>query len=100
MLLDRLLSGPVGGSRVLANFMLHTALAAHPFSGVKIDSDGCVSLPVPDAIDHAVTHWYAFTWNQERDGLLVADEIWEAIQGFVDDLISAFEAAVPDRLKR
>lgn len=98
-LLDRLQSGPVGSSRFLANFMLHTALAAHPFSGVKIDSHGCISLPVPDAMDHAVTHWYALTWNQERDGLLVADKIWEAIQGFIDDLISAFQAAVPDRLR-
>lgn len=98
-LLDRLQSGPVGSSRVLANFMLHTALAANPFSGVKINSDGCISLPVPDTMGHMVTHWYAFTWNQERDGLLVADEIWEAIQGFIDDLISAFEAAVPERLR-
>lgn len=47
-LLDRFRSGPIGGSRVLANFMLHTALVAHPFSGTKIDTDGRISLPVPD----------------------------------------------------
>ncbi|HSF16139.1 MAG TPA: hypothetical protein VLK65_11360 [Vicinamibacteria bacterium] len=99
-LLDRLRSGPVGAGRFLANFMLHTALVAHPLSGAKIGSDGCINLPVPDAVDRSAMHRYAFAWNQERDGVLVADEIWQAVQGFVDDLISAFEAAVPDRLKK
>lgn len=80
--------------------MLHTALVAHPFSGAKIDTDGRISLPVPDPLDHSVTHWYALMWNQERDGLLVADEIWQAVQALVGELISAFEAAVPGRLKK
>jgi hypothetical protein len=97
---DSLRAGPVGRSRFLANFMLHSALAAHPFSGVEIDSGGRISLRVPDDMNQPVTHWYSFTWNQERDGLVVADEIWQAIQIFVDDLVSAFEAAVPDRLRR
>lgn len=99
-LLDDLKSGPVGGSRALANFMLHTALVAHPFSGVKVDTQGRVSLPVPDASGDSVRHWYALTWRKKRDGLLVAAEIWQSIQVFVENLISAFEAAVPDRLKK
>ncbi len=98
-LLEGLQSGPVGRARPLANFMLHTALVAHPFSGVGVDTSGGIMLPVPDAPTHSVKHWYLFTWNQRRDGLVVAEEMWQAVQECVDEIISAFEKAVPKRLR-
>jgi hypothetical protein len=80
--------------------MLHTALVAHPFSGVQIDSDGSIMLPIPDAPSRSVSHWYLLTWNQKRDGLALAEEIWQTVQNFVDELIQAFEKSVPKRLRR
>lgn len=100
VLLKQLRDGPVGQSRPLANFVLHTALVRHPQSGVKIDTDGSIVLPVPDLPRQRVAHWYLFTWQSERDGLVFAEEIWQAVQSFVDSLLSAFEKAVPSRLRR
>jgi len=99
-ILNDLRRGPVGKARPIANFMLHTALVAHPFSGVAVDTSGRVMLPVPDPPVHSVKHWYLLTWNQHRDGLEVAEETWEAVQRCVEELLEAFERAVPKRLRR
>lgn len=99
-LLETLLEGPVGRSRKLANFALHTALVQHPNSCVQIDASGSVTLPVPDFPNGQVSHWYLLTWNQEQDGLALAEDIWLSVQDFVDGLIDAFERAVPKRLLR
>jgi len=98
--LKDLQGGPVGKARLIANFMLHTALVAHPFSGVEIDKSGRVILPVPDPPVDPVKHWYLLTWDQKRDGLEVAEEIWEAVQKCVEELLGAFERAVPEKLRR
>jgi hypothetical protein len=99
-LMSVLRQGPVGEARPLVNFMLHTALVAHPLSGVRIDTSGRVTLPIPDAPTKSVKHWYLLTWNQGRDGLVVAEEIWRAIQDFMNELLKAFERAVPRRLRQ
>jgi hypothetical protein len=79
--------------------MLHGALVRHPFSGVEVDSGGVVSLPIPDVPQREVRHWYLLTWEDERDGFLFAEELWQAVQDFVDNLLSYFERAVPKRFK-
>jgi len=99
-LLAELRRGPVGQSRFFANFMLHSALVRHPFSGVAVDSSGTVRLPIPDIPDHPVNHWYLLRWSDERDGLPYSEQLWETIQGFVDELLQAFERAVPRRLRK
>ena len=98
-LLIELRSGPVGRARPLANFMLHTALVAHPFSGVEVDSSGRITLAVPDDPGKSVKHWYLLTWDQQRDGLVVADEIWEVVRAFVAKLIEAFQKGIPKRIR-
>jgi hypothetical protein len=90
--------GAVGQARPLANFVLHGALVRHPFSGVQLDTSGAIVLPIPDS--RSASHWYLLTWDQERDGFIVADELWTAVQSFIDDLLSAFERSVPRRLRR
>jgi hypothetical protein len=99
-LLSQLKSGPVGQARSLANFMLHSGLVRHPFSGVEIYSDGDVVLPIPDAPIRAVSHWYLLTWSQKRDGFALAEELWRTLQSSVDGLIEAFERSVPKRMRR
>jgi len=89
--------GPVGQVRPLANFVLHSALVQHPFSGVRVDTDGTIVLPIPDS--RPASHWYMLTWDQERNGFIFAEELWQAIQNFIDELLEAFESSVPKRLR-
>ncbi len=99
-LLATLRDGPVGQSRNLANFVLHTALVRHPHTGAQLELSGSITLPVPDLPRQQVSHWYLLTWKAEQDGLALADEIWLSVQIFVDGLIDAFERSVPKRLRR
>ena len=99
-LLSELRNGPVGNSRALANFVLHSGMMAHPFTGAEVDASGVISFPVPDAPSGPVSHWYLFTWARERDGIAVAEDIWGAVELFLDELLAAFERAVPKRLRR
>lgn len=99
-LLTALRDGPVGRSRNLSNFVLHTALVRHPHSGVQIDVSGSITLPVPDLPSQQVSHWYLLTWTREQDGLALAEEVWLSVQTFVEELIEAFEKSVPKRMRR
>jgi len=98
-LLDHLRGGPIGETRFVANFTLHAALVQSPFSGARLDSSGVITLLIPDAPVAPIAHWDLFTWNDERDGIAFAECLWQAVQEFVDDLLTAFEKAVPKRLR-
>src|SRR5262249_61614215 len=100
LLLKELRAGPVGQTRALANFLLHTALLRHPFSGVEFAKSGDLVLPIPDLPSRLVSLWYLLTWNDERDGFAFAEELWKTIERFVDGLLNAFEKAVPKRLRK
>ena len=88
----------MGQARPLANFVLHGALVRHPFSGVQVDTVGTIILPIPDS--RPASHWYLLTWDQERDGFIFAEELWQAIQNFIDEILDAFEKSVPKRLRQ
>ena len=98
-LLATLRNGPVGQSRNLANFVLHTALVRHPHTGAQLELSGSITLPVPDLPRQQVSHWYQLTWQADQDGLALANEIWLAVQEFIDSLLSSFERSVPKRLR-
>ena len=72
----------------------------HPQSGVRISNSGSVILPIPDAPDKPVSHWYLLDWKARRDGIVLAEGIWLAIQEFVDQLLNSLEASVPRRLRK
>jgi hypothetical protein len=99
LLVKQLRAGPVGECRLLANFTLHDALVRNPFAGAQLTADGAMTLPIPDPPAHPINHWYLFTWNDGRDGIAFAEEVWKSIQVFIDDLLNAFEKAVPKRLR-
>lgn len=99
-LLVDLRGGPVGQSRLLTNFMVHSALVSHPFSGVRVAGPAQVILPIPDLPVRPVSHWYHLTWDHERDGFALAREIWESTLVFMDGLLVAFERSVPRRLRK
>ncbi|HEX5646455.1 MAG TPA: hypothetical protein VFX56_05750 [Nitrospira sp.] len=99
-LLASLRAGPVGRSRNLSNFVLHTALVRHPHTGAQVDESGRVVLPVPDLTGNRASNWYLLTWRDDQDGIALAEELWLSIQVFIDKLIESFEGAVPKRLRR
>lgn len=99
-LLHGLRAGPVGQARLLANFVLHSGLVRHPYSGVELAPSGAIRLPVPDAPANPVSHWYLLRWSDERDGLVLAEELWDATQKFIEQLLEAFDTAVPKRLRK
>jgi hypothetical protein len=93
-------SGPVGQSRSLANFVLHTALVNHPHTGVQLEPSGAIVLPVPELPGRQVAHWYLLSWRPGHDGFALAEDTWKHVQFFVDGLLTAFEEAVPKRLRK
>lgn len=99
-LLDELRHGAVGQTRLLTNFMLHSALVRHPMTGVQVDASGSVSLPIPDLPQHPVSHWYLLTWNTVQDGFSFAEALWKSLERFIDELLAAFEKATPKRLRK
>lgn len=91
---------PVGRSRPLANFILHSALVNHPHTGVQLEPSGAIVLPVPDIPTQQVAHWYLLSWHAGHDGVALAEAMWQDVQVFVDGLLTAFERAVPKRMRR
>lgn len=98
-LVESLRRGPVGETRPLANFTLHAAMVRHPYSGASLEPSGAVSLPIPDTPPHGVANWYLFTWIDNRDGVAFAEKLWLSVQDFIEALLTAFEKAVPRRLR-
>jgi hypothetical protein len=83
-----------------ANFTLHSALVRNPNSGARLDEAGHVTLPIPDKQTGPISHWKALTWDEHRDGVVFAEELWTSIEVFMEGLIQAFEKAVPKRFRR
>jgi len=99
-LFDTLKDGPVGKSRPLINFVLHSALVRHPVTGVNVGVSGEISLPIPDLPGSSVSHWYLLTWTGDQDGFAFGETLWSSIESFVDQLLAAFEDATPKRLRK
>jgi hypothetical protein len=99
-LFDDLCRGPVGETRTLANFTLHAALVRHPLSGAALETSGVVRLPLPDPLAPGVPAvWRLLTWQQNRNAVTFTEDLWVAVQEFIDALLAAFEKAVPKRLR-
>lgn len=99
-LLNELRSGPLGETRFLTNFTLHSSLVKHPFSGAQLLPSGQVALHIPDVQTKPISHWDMLTWEEHRDGIAFAEELWTSIQNFIDELLAVFEQSVPSRLQR
>jgi hypothetical protein len=99
-LLSNLRAGPVGEARLLANFTLHSALVRNPNSGVPLDSDGKVTMPIPDKSTTPIAHRKTLTWNDNRDALIFSEDLWTAVDDFMEHFIEAFEKSIPKRFRR
>ena len=99
-LLTKLRSGPMGETRFLANFTLHSALVRGLNSGARLGPNREVILPIPDTPVAPLNQWKLLTWHDERDGIAFAEELWASIEDFMEGLVEAYEKAVPKRLRK
>ena len=60
---------------------------------------GRIVLPFPDRVTAPVSHRWQLTYNDNGDAVSFADGLVAAVERFMDELISAFEAHVPERFK-
>jgi hypothetical protein len=88
----------IHSARQLSNFTLHGSLVQHPPSGAALRPDGTLHLPVPDPPTADVAHWLLLTWQLDRDGIGLAEAMWEAVQTLIDRILDAFERAKPKRV--
>jgi hypothetical protein len=59
-----------------------------------------VTLPIPDKQNGRISSWKVLTWNDHRDGIVFAEELWTSVETFMEGLLDAFERAVPRRLRK
>jgi hypothetical protein len=96
---DRLTNAVFDEVRPYVNLHLH----AHPlYLGTRNAhvTDGHVWLRFPDAATRPIFSSIELTYKDNRDGLTVANSVMDAVERFIDEMLTAFEANVPPRLQR
>jgi len=84
--------------RHMANFALHAgAIPGGGTPSARIMPGGGLVVPVPDQLGGRITTWEEFEFSEGRDMVSFARSIMKAIEAFMDDVLSAFEAARPAR---
>jgi hypothetical protein len=96
---SRLLAGPFAEARLLANLNLHVQ-STQAGSKSALVRMGDLVLRFPDRIGRRIEHRWELTYNDDRDGVAFALDLWLAVKRFMDDMLRAFEAYVPERLQR
>lgn len=94
---SRLLNSGLGEARLLSGLNLHMQPMQAGRSG-RVDG-GRVALPFPDRVSDRVEHRSALSFGQGRDGVAFADQLMSGVEQFMDEMIKAFEAHVPERLR-
>jgi hypothetical protein len=84
--------------RHMANYALHAgAIPGGGTPSARIMPGGGLAIPLPDRLGHRITTWEEFDFSEGRDMLSFARNVMTAVEVFVDDVLSAFEAARPAR---
>jgi hypothetical protein len=95
---DRLTNAVFDEVRPYVNLHLH----AHPlYLGTRNAhvKNGHVWLRFPDAATWPIFSSIELTYNDNRDGVTVANSVMRAVERFIDEMLTAFEANVPPRLQ-
>lgn len=56
-------------------------------------------LQVPDSPPGPVDLWEQFTFHQKRDAVGFANEMLDAVDDLVEEILSGFERAMPERFR-
>ena len=94
----RLLAGPVGEARYLANLNLHMQSIKRGTPLCTLRS-GRIVLPFPDRVTKRVDHSVELTYADDRDAVLFSYELMGSVERFMDEMIGAFEKHRPERFK-
>jgi hypothetical protein len=94
----RLLAAGVDEARYLSGLNLHMQPIQAGSKSGRVRS-GQVVLPFPDRATAPVSHRWQLTFNDNRDAVSFADNLMEAVERFMDELLRAFEEHLPDRFK-
>jgi hypothetical protein len=94
----RLLSAGVDEARYLSGLNLHMQPIQAGSKSGRVRS-GRVVLRFPDRVTASVTHRWQLTFNDNRDAVSFADSLMDAVERFMNELLSAFEEHLPERFK-
>lgn len=94
----RLLNGPLGEARYLSGLGLHMQSIQAGSKGGTIRS-GQVVLAFPDCVAGPVAHRWQLTFEDGRDGVWFADALLVSVERFMDEMLTAFETHLPERLR-
>jgi hypothetical protein len=64
-----------------------------------VQSDGRISVQLPDPPTGQITTWEEFEFTQGRDIWTYAQEMMLAVEQFIDEVLSAFEDHIPERFR-
>ena len=96
--LGQLREGAAGEARILANYSVHCGIFPTPGTPNGLAIDGQLSYIMADPPTTAVDHWYELTFAESRDALVFAEQLMVQIVEFINSVLDAFAAAVPERI--
>jgi hypothetical protein len=89
----------VNETRKIAELNLHRQPIVGGTKAARVRG-GRVMLDFPDRVTGPVRHQADLTYDQGREGLTFANDVMKAVSLFMDEMIHAFEANIPDRFRR
>lgn len=90
--------GRAAEARRLTNYGVHAGLLPNPGTpSARVKADGMLTFVMPDPVHNAIDNWQEFTFQEERDALTFAEELFDEVAGFMDLVLDAFRDAVPER---
>jgi hypothetical protein len=92
--------GHAGEARLWTNYGVHAGLIPNPGTPTsRITRDGTLRFILPGPVTSPIDHWQELDFSQERDAMAFANELFEEVITFVDQVLDAFSAAVPERFR-
>ena len=88
------------GTRDLANYALHAGNLPNSSSPMaEVEDDGQILFLIPDPVSGRIITCEQFTFDQRRDALTYGRSVMQAVAAFMDEMLAAFEASVPKRVR-
>jgi hypothetical protein len=87
-------------TRYFANYVLHAG--AIPSGGsprAEVKPDGRIWVQLPDPPTTHITTWEEYDYTQQRDMATYAEDMMEAVERIIDEILAAFADHVPERFR-
>ena len=96
---DQMRRDGVHEARILSNLVLHMQpIALGTPTAVLVE--GRIQVPFPDRVAEPVSHHLELTYASGRQASQFADGLMRAVEAFMNSLLEAFEANIPERMLR